>query len=254
MPMAYNIQDLFSRPMGKGAFSNTTMVKNAYRRRYLELYRKKKSEFTHNIYEKDDIYYIHITIPSENVDKVIYDIVFKFTPHGINDIRDTTVDEYNVNVFSNCPSFTYGYAYVFNEHDMLIDEFKDLFHKPILKKEPKVRNPDHTMGHEKSLYFAYFYYQNNLLNIKDNLDDDAKRPTKRNLFDMTKPEDKEMERKEKDKKERLKAKRKRKAKKGKTRTRENVSPKIQSTSRGSHRITEKTKVSSRSKITPRKKR
>ena len=127
----------------------------------LQLLEKNKG-ITLNIYTEKDVVYYHFLIPSENKDRdVTYDVVIKFKPDDKKSKFDGTYRQYYIEFFSNCPSFTYGYAYVANLNGYLIKEFANRYEAAVLKYPPVSRNPGLTFGYEKSIYFACKYILNN---------------------------------------------------------------------------------------------
>lgn len=128
-----------------------------YRMQLLE----KNKNITLNIYPDRDIVYYHFLIPSENIERNIeYDVVIKFKPDDKNAKYDGSYRQYNIEFFSNCPSFTYGYAYVANLNGYLIKELANRYESAILKYPPVSRNPGLVFSYEKSIYFACKYLLN----------------------------------------------------------------------------------------------
>ena len=64
-------------------------------------------------------------------------------------------------IFSNCPSFIYTYAYVYNEKKELIEWAKSKYSKHVLEKSPDRRNAYHISSYERSIYFACKYLSTN---------------------------------------------------------------------------------------------
>jgi hypothetical protein len=108
-----------------------------------------------NIYtHKKDVYY-HLIIPSENKDRdMSYDVIIKFKHTDANNEADQTYRQYQIEFFSNCPSFTYGYAYVAHINGNLVKELVDKYDPKVLKYPPVSKNPGLVFGYEKSIYFA----------------------------------------------------------------------------------------------------
>lgn len=151
------IDEFLKNPLGKGAIMpgrEQILTNLDYR---LELLEKNK-EITMNIYvDKNDAYY-HLIIPSENKDRHnSYDVIIKFKATDKSDKFDQSYRQYQIEFFSNCPSFTYGYAYVANINGYLIKEFADKYESQVLKYPPVSKNPGLMFGYEKSIYFACSY-------------------------------------------------------------------------------------------------
>lgn len=158
-----NIQNYLTNPMGKGSsVLMLSQTRNYLDNQYREIYSRIKMTW----YNLSDRYYIaHVKIPSVSVDNLWYDVLLEFDaetiPENIN-----VVNRANTRVFSNCPSFVYTYAYVFNKNMDLIEWCKLKYPKEILSKEPEKRNPNRLVSYEKSLYFAIKYVLSNGRNYK----------------------------------------------------------------------------------------
>lgn len=145
-------------PMGKGsnAISNRKLIREDLDRRFDSLIKKKK-DFTFTVYRDKHEYYIHFLIPSESERDNTYDVVIHFTEREENFKNDNFLNRYTLNFFSNSPSFTYTYAYVFNEYDILIKFLAKKYDKIVLSNNPITRNPGEVVNYEKSIYFALKY-------------------------------------------------------------------------------------------------
>lgn len=152
------ISEYLSNPFGKGsAFVNRNVIYANLMDRYQALIKKYKT-FTTFIYNDNGNYYCHVRIPSESIDEMTYDVVI-FIERGSDLIK------YNeFKVFSNCPSFVFTYAYVFNKNKMLIDFLKGQFDDQVLYEDPAVRNPNRVLGYEKSIFYALNYLINHFIN------------------------------------------------------------------------------------------
>jgi hypothetical protein len=151
------IDEFLKNPLGKGAIipGKEDLLRSLdYRLQVLQ----KHKTIEMNIYtHKKDVYY-HLIIPSENKDRdMSYDVIIKFKHTDANNEADQTYRQYQIEFFSNCPSFTYGYAYVANINGYLIKEFSDKYEPEVLKYPPVSKNPGLTFGYEKSIYFACKY-------------------------------------------------------------------------------------------------
>ena len=151
------IDEFLKNPLGKGAIipGREDLLRGLDYR--LQVMQKHKT-IEMNIYTlKKDVYY-HLIIPTENKDREnSYDIVIKFKRTEKSDDADQTYRQYQIEFFSNCPSFTYGYAYVANINGYLIKEFANKYEPQVLKYPPVSKNPGLTFGYEKSIYFACKY-------------------------------------------------------------------------------------------------
>jgi hypothetical protein len=151
------ISEYIDNPYGKGsAFVNRKVIYADLINRYYALTKKYKM-FTNFIYKDGKDYYCHIRIPSESIEEMTYDVII-FINHSSSIIKNN-----EFKVFSNCPSFVFTYAYVFNKNKMLIDFLRGQFDDPILSEDPMVRNPNRVLGYEKSIFYALNYLINHFI-------------------------------------------------------------------------------------------
>lgn len=146
------ILSYLTNPMGKG--SSVLMLgesKKLLDSQYDRLY-PKMSIIWYKI--NNSGYIAHIKVPSNSVDNLFYDVLIEFTIESIENGTSIAFGDEPVKVFSNCPSFTFTYAYVFNKNNELIDWCRSKYSKEIIIKEPEKRNPYKIINYEKSLYFA----------------------------------------------------------------------------------------------------
>ena len=134
------------------------------------------------IKEKDN-YFILVKVPSESnteykSDKIFYDVIIELSPPNKSYLNNESVRDYDVRVYSNCPSFTYTFTYVYYKKDALIKMPKGAYTRKALSKAPRVRNPLLLFGIEKTLWFAICYIDKNKLFKRSNLEalvkDDSK--------------------------------------------------------------------------------
>jgi len=132
--------------------------------------------------EKDN-YFILVKIPSESnteykSDQIFYDVIIELLPPNNSYLSNESVRDYDVRVYSNCPSFTYTFTYVYYKKDALIRMPKGAYTRKALSKVPKTRNPLLLFGIEKTLWFAICYLDKNRLFKRSNLEalvkDDSK--------------------------------------------------------------------------------
>jgi hypothetical protein len=151
------LKEYLENPMGKGstAIPNKQLIKDDLTRRYKTL--KKKKKFRYTVYKDKDEYYFHIIVPSESERDNTYDVVLYFTM-GEEDFKyDNFLKRYYVKFFSNCPSFIYSFAYVFNEYGFLIENLANKYTDLVLGNMPIIRNPGEIVSYEKSLMFACLF-------------------------------------------------------------------------------------------------
>lgn len=163
-----NIQNYLINPMGKG--SSVLMLSNARKTlddQYVQLYTKMSVKW----YVLDDKWYIaHVKVPSKSRERLWYDVLLEFDIDTMRDTSSSTINNANVKVFSNCPSFAYTYANIFNHNSDLIDWARNKYPKEIITKKPEIRNPYSIISYERSLYFAIKYVLSNGRNYKAKID------------------------------------------------------------------------------------
>lgn len=149
-----NIREYMKNPAGKGAvIPGREALLEIFNRRYITMCKTKPIQL--NVYTDKEIVYYHILITTEadNRDNT-YDVILKFIPTSQADINDKSVRNYELKFFSNCPSFTYTYAYVAKINDILVEELSNKYDDQVLKNPPVSRNPGLIFNYEKSTYYA----------------------------------------------------------------------------------------------------
>jgi hypothetical protein len=150
------LQDYINNPAGSKAsvISNRKMYEDLYRDKWGKIMTRENGHIDYKLYmDKKNRCIAHLRIPSEAIDKFYYDVVFLFE----DTTAPTSLKNCTTRFFSNDPSFNYTFAYAFNKKDMCIKELKDNMSSTALKKAPKEKNPDNTIGYVKTFYFAYIY-------------------------------------------------------------------------------------------------
>lgn len=162
MFMPQTLQEYLDNPMGKGstAIMNRQLIKSDLDTRFEKLLKENK-KFEYKVYQDKFDYYFHFMIPSESERNNTYDVVLQFTKgeHGL--IEDPSLKNYTLKFFSNCPSFVYTYAYVYNDYELMIDFLKGKYDDITLTDSPITRNPGEIINFEKSIYFACKYLDSN---------------------------------------------------------------------------------------------
>lgn len=155
-----------TNPLGKG--SSVMMIGNM-KKMLDEEYNRIHEMIRCTWYAMDRKYYIaHVKIPSKSVDKLYYDVLIEINVESIPQ-GSSTINGGIARVFSNCPSFTYTYAHVFNRKGDLIPWTKTKYNPKIFELEPGKRNPMGIENYEKSLYFAIKYITSNGRNYKNQI-------------------------------------------------------------------------------------
>ena len=106
---------------------------------------------------------VYLTMPSESVPTVSYDIVFEL--HTVSRLLLDT----KFKVYTNSASFAYNFAYVFHRLGSLL--WPEKFPKEFRELAPKTRNPFYFIGFDKHIYSAIKYISEyglvNLINEYD---------------------------------------------------------------------------------------
>ena len=151
-------------PMGTGNF--VVSARDMYRQMYTEKWNRIKLRengvIVYRMYTDDIDYYIHIKIPSEVVPKFYYDVIIRFyPPKGKGHIQsERTLNNYEVQFYSNDPSFVFTFAHAFNKNKLFIKDLESKMSKLSLTTKADSRNPKDQVGYVKSLYFAYIEMRN----------------------------------------------------------------------------------------------
>lgn len=149
--------EYIKNPTGSAVFSNRNMYKNMYSEKWDTLKVRENGNVDFRLYRKDEEYFIHFKIPSEVIPKFYYDTVVKFfvskEKSGVR--MERTLSNYNVQFYSNDPSFVYTFAYSFKKNGLFINDLESKMSKIAIKEKAKEKNPKNEVGYVKSLYFAY---------------------------------------------------------------------------------------------------
>lgn len=152
-----SLRGYVDNPSGSGTayLASRKLIKQSLNSEFIKLLREYRREFyaVPYIYPNGDILF-HVRVPSEfhRTNKLSYDVLFRL----FHDEKKRRANR-DIQVFSNCPSFVYTYAYVYNTKGLLIEKFKSILPNQCLSSAPKVRNPIGSMGYEKSTYIAARY-------------------------------------------------------------------------------------------------
>lgn len=158
-----NIAEYMQNPLGKGA---SVLMLNTTRKMLDDEYAKIVSQITHTWYSLQDKYYIaHIKIPSKSADKLMYDVLIEVDSTSIPK-QAAVINNSKCRVFSNCPSFVFTYAYVFDKNHDIIPWAKKKYNQKVFDFNPVKRNPIEMRNYERSLYFAIKYITSNGRNYK----------------------------------------------------------------------------------------
>ena len=251
MFMPQTIDEYLDNPMGKGsnAIANRNLIKSDLDARYNKLLEKHK-DFKHYHYHDNSNFFVHVKVPSESERNNEYDVVIQFTPTEKEVINDLNLNRYTIKVFSNCPSFTYTYAYVYNDYGLMIDFLRDKYKDIVLSDNPIIKNPGEVINFEKSIYFACKYIKSNrsFMN-KVSLAAFSKRLMIDQFKKTIKSTDKiELEIKKENNRLKEEKNKKNNIKKSKIESNKNVGSPKMTKSRSDHRITPHKKITGKSKV------
>lgn len=152
-------------------------TKDTYRQRYQEVRDKIRSRW----FSITSIGHmvVYLKIPSEKVD-VNYDVLIEF-PFGKNSGTYRGFRNSNIKVYSNCPSFVYINARVFDRKGFLIPWTKQLYDAKTFEPPPKEKMEEELkkdVKYEKSLYFAALYLDElNAIQVLTEMSESVQLPT-----------------------------------------------------------------------------
>lgn len=157
-----NPREYIQNPMGKGS----AIIPNPETKEKMKLeYEKIRNIITLNRYVLDNRYLIYfLLIPSTSSMVIRYNVVIQFDleENKLNNYEN--IDFLNFLCYSNCPSFVFTYANVFNNRNMIIPWLKSKYNKEVFTNS-KIRNRYEVIGYEKSLYLSFLYILSNRRNI-----------------------------------------------------------------------------------------
>lgn len=189
------IQEFLDNPMGKGsnAIMSRKLIYDDLKHRYDKLLERKNNQFNVQVMKDKTDYYVMVTVPSETERTNTYDVVVQFTPPETNGelvAKEGSLKNYHIKLFSNSPSFTYTYAYAFNQYGLMTDHLKKKFDGSVLNEAPTTRNPSEIIGYEKSTVFALLHILHLQLLPKAKIDKMAKKFDKDLLVKTIRNDDK----------------------------------------------------------------
>ena len=181
-------------PMGikNAVFSGRDMYRKLYTEKWEGIKLRENGAIMYRLYTTNTDFIVHYKIPSEIVPKFYYDVIIRFYPPkgtGQDVSMYRTLSDYEVQFWSNDPSFVYTFAHAFSANGLL---FRDLDKKMVtraLKEKATERNPMDQIGYVKSLYFAYLEMRSTNLFQKVRWDGVSKPYTKKVLLETVEPAD-----------------------------------------------------------------
>jgi hypothetical protein len=153
------LKDYIENPLGGRITTHRDFYDNLYRGKFKNLLVRVNNKIDYKLYFTNKTYIIHIKMPSENVDGILYDIVIELYPTENHVSITDALENYDFRFFSNDPWFNYVYAHVFKEKNMLVKDLESKFSKEVFRQAPDTTNPNHQTGYIKYLYFAYLLIQ-----------------------------------------------------------------------------------------------
>lgn len=162
------LKDWLDNPKTK-SIPGYNMVKEQLKTRFLNMLKKEK-KFDIDVYQSSrNGLLVHVKVPTEgDIPNLFYDVVLHIAG-GM-----ATLMESEVKVFSNCPSFTFRYAYVAFHAKEIIPEYMSYYDDIVFNDKPDVTNPMEILGYEKSIYYALLALEYYGYRTYNDLNDDVK--------------------------------------------------------------------------------
>src|SRR5574344_1775618 len=159
--MPPTLEEFYKNPSGKGITANNINAVRGHfenRLKYV-LGSAGKKIITREYIESETSFYFHFLVPSD-MGTNDYDVVF----HLHDDVGGAgmSLKKWQIEFFSNCPSFIFTYAAAYAEHGLLIPFLANKYNRKVLGKLPAQKNPDLELGWDKSIYYALYTIMKNL--------------------------------------------------------------------------------------------
>jgi hypothetical protein len=140
--------------MGKG---NSVFPYQTAKSKYDLAYKDLEPRFKIMWFSTDNNHYIALVqVPSQSLTNLCYDVILDFDGNKIPD-QELTINNTEMKVFSNCPSFIYTYANVFFTKGYLCNWINSKYSSQVLQERPVNRNSSRIIFYEYSLYLAMKY-------------------------------------------------------------------------------------------------
>lgn len=156
--MNITFDEYIANPMGRknSVFTHREMYREMYTKKLDEIMVRENGSVDFVLYtDENNIYYVHIKIPSEVVSNFYYDVVLKFYTNNNTISSSRSIKDYYVEFFSNDPSFMFTFAHAFLKNKLFIKDLVPKMSKQAVKKVAVDKNPSDEVGYVKSIYFAY---------------------------------------------------------------------------------------------------
>lgn len=199
------LRQYIKNPSGTGASfaGNRTALTSMYSLKFFKVLVDYNNKIEYSaIKDKQGNFWCIMKIPSENIPKFFYDVIYKFSPAKAGDDNATKLEDYKVQFFSNDPAFTFTFSYAYHKNGLTIPELEKKYSSEAISDKPKTTNPNLVVNYAKILYFGYLTIKKYKLTEKYKYKDGTV-----NLKEITSAEDKIAERIKQQKKYGTKTKR-----------------------------------------------
>lgn len=148
------VREFYVNPSGSGITANNIgIVKKEFIRRYDAVTKMMGKKVRTDVYmENENSFYFHMLIPSD-MNANTYDVVLHVYDL-YNDGTAGSLKDWNIQFFSNCPSFVFTYATAYNEAELSIPFLNKRYSNVVLHQLPAIKNPDLVIGWDKSIFYA----------------------------------------------------------------------------------------------------
>ena len=168
MSNALHVVDFINPNKGNTAFSIRPKLEQ-YKQYYFEKVAKDLLvSATYN--ERKDRWCFFFKFPSGENDKyptaIMYDILIEFNPISKSNKDLTSLDQYDIYIYSNSPSFVFTFDYVI-KHKIGFPKIlpNNYLSKVAISKAPRIRNTYEIMTVEKTTWICFWHlYRNGYLN------------------------------------------------------------------------------------------
>lgn len=179
------IHEYLNNPMGKG---NAAFLIGQAKSEMISKFLLDEDKMKVQIYDTKKTVVFHFEMPSKSSKGVIYDIVLEFPYKEVDFTTAKNIFNFPFKVYSNCPSFVYTYAYIFNQNGLIIDWLKSRYDKKTLQTPPTNRNRLGVIFYEHSVFNAVYYIFKNLGIPVSNIVKEAKKVSMSQLRDLITPQ------------------------------------------------------------------
>ena len=150
-----SLDQMLKNPMGKysAAFIRRSFARAGMQTFYLNLLKNYRYAISVQGYNVENRTIFIVMIPSETFkwNKVRYTVVVEF----MNDpMMKRPFVHRDMKYFSNSPAYQFIYEYVLYHRGLIPDSLTPVLADIAINQPPRLRNPDQTLGFEKSLYAA----------------------------------------------------------------------------------------------------